>query len=87
MSLTFSYLGGNCPVQSEGMFDEYEFYFRARGQHWSIELIDPNTLKTVFEMRVEYGEGGFSAGWMPHDEAFMIIVSQYFKWKKGLLPR
>lgn len=87
MSLKFEYLGGNCPVQSEGKFDDLDFYFRARGQHWSIELIDPTTLQTVFEMRVLYCDDNYGAGWIPRDEAFIIIVSTYFKWKRNMLPR
>ena len=83
MSLKFFYLGGNCPVQGEGMYDEYEFYFRARGEHWAIELTDPETQNIVMTLRVKYDKGGqFGAGWMPRDEAFLIIVSQYFKWKR-----
>lgn len=85
MPLTIEYLGGNCPVQSEGMFDDYQYYFRARGQHWSIELTDPTNLIPILMIKVQYGDSDFAAGWMPRDDAFKIIVSTYFKWKAGLL--
>lgn len=86
MSLKFEYLGGNCPVQAEGKFDDLDFYFRARGQYWSITISDPTTLKTVIEMRMLYCEDDYGAGWMPRNEAFIIIVSTYFKWKRNMLP-
>lgn len=83
MGLKIDYLGGNCPVQSEGRFDSYEYYFRARGEHWSLELTDPTTLNNVMTLRVRYERPGkYAAGWMTSQEAFLIIVSQYFKWKR-----
>ena len=73
-------------MQAEGKFDEYEFYFRARGQHWSIELTDPETGAEIFQMRVKYDKpGDFAAGWMDSQEAFLLIVSNYFKWKRNLI--
>lgn len=85
MSLKINYLGGKCPVQSEGQFDEYSYYFRSRGQHWSIEVTDASDMTVLFELKVKYGDSDFAAGWMSENEAFQLIVSTYFKWKAGLL--
>lgn len=38
MTLHIEWLGGNCPVQSEGTVDGKPFYFRARGEHWSMGI-------------------------------------------------
>lgn len=40
-------LGGNCPVQADGFIDGEPFYFRSRGQHWSIEIGPGNTHRVV----------------------------------------
>lgn len=40
-------LGGLCPVQAEGTIDGVPFYFRSRGEHWSIEIGEGNTAKVV----------------------------------------
>ena len=36
--LKIDMLGGNCPVQAEGTIDGRPFYFRARGQSWSMGI-------------------------------------------------
>ncbi len=36
--VALDFLGGNCPVQAEGTILGKRFYFRARGEHWSIEI-------------------------------------------------
>lgn len=32
------WLGGNCPVQAEGLIDGHSLYFRARGSQWSLTI-------------------------------------------------
>jgi hypothetical protein len=71
---------GNCPVQSEGYFMGYFFYFRARHRHATIEfynkkddfyvnfLTDPITviiLKTTDE---------YKAGWLSKKECRCLIL-------------
>lgn len=35
--------GGYCPVQADGYVDTLPFYFRARGEHWSLQVAaDPD---------------------------------------------
>ena len=43
MELDIHSLGGNCPVQAEGLIDGHPFFFRARGAHWSMTVGSPAT--------------------------------------------
>lgn len=45
-------LGGNCPVQADGEIDGVPFYFRARGERWSIEIGLGNTSAILDSMKV-----------------------------------
>ncbi len=58
--------------------DGFNFDFRARGNNWSFEVVDPNNENEVIEplWRIErrYGETPFSAGWMPQAEALVFIL-------------
>jgi hypothetical protein len=85
-------IGGNCPVQAEGTINGEPFYFRARGEHWSIEVEGGFVLEDAekgiprhgFYMEREYGDGPYDAGWMPVDEARGFITEaaeHYTRWK------
>lgn len=64
------YLGGNCPVQSEGTIDGKEFYFRARHNHWSMSIGGDDLIgKPDWYYEEDYGEEPFSAGWMSQAQA------------------
>lgn len=68
-------IGGNCPVQAEGTIAGEPFYFRARGQRWSIEIGGGFVLGGEgFYYEEPYGDGPFDAGWMPVDEARGFIA-------------
>ncbi len=75
------YLGGNCPVQGEGTIDGEPYYFRARGEHWSIEIGGGFVLEDAekgipgigFYHEEEWGDGPYDAGWMPDDVARQMI--------------
>jgi hypothetical protein len=75
-------LGGNCPVQATGTIREREFYFRARGSHWSFDVfLTPNVTWTYSE---NYGTG-FDAGWMTEDEARGFIekaANMFLEWNQ-----
>lgn len=70
------FIGGNCPVQAEGTIDGKRFYFRARGDSWSLEVHptsgggylewpdDPE----VWRYEEDYGVWP-DAGWMEESEA------------------
>lgn len=62
-------LGGNCPVQAEGTINGVEFYFRARGQRWTLGIGGDVVLAPDWCCEEPYGDGPFDAGWMGEDEA------------------
>ena len=51
-------LGGLCPVQANGTIDGEPFYFRARHEHWRVEIGPGNTHLVVEAMEAH-----------PHDRA------------------
>lgn len=77
------WLGGNCPVQGEGFFTdngvEYNYYFRARGTHWSCDV---SAGDSFWSIRERYGDDDnlYAAGWMSEDEAISFINKAYTKW-------
>lgn len=72
--LKIDWLGGKCPVQAEGTINGKPFYFRARGEEWSLSIggedvvCDPD-----WYYEEPYGDEPFMAGWMPEDEARKFI--------------
>lgn len=79
-------LGGNCPVQAQGKIDGEPFYFRARGQAWSLSIGSNDRMRGSMGVhgrdvignpkwyhREEWGEDEFSAGWMPYETAREMI--------------
>lgn len=86
--LEISTSGGNCPVQIEGTIDGRPFYFRARGEHWSIEIHPtatgdylswPND-QAAWTIVGEYGEWP-DAGWMPIEQAMAIVEKSCDLWR------
>lgn len=74
MGITIACIGGNCPVQAEGTFDGHEFYFRARGDAWSVDIGPEETWhgNGCWSTGGTYGSG-FDAGWMHRHEALGFI--------------
>jgi hypothetical protein len=66
-------LGGVCPVQAEGTVDSEPFYFRARGQRWTMSIGGDVLDCADWRSGAPRGEGEYDAGWMSHDEAWEII--------------
>ena len=78
MELTITHLGGSCPVQGDGTVEGIPFYFRARGQHWSMAIgADPVAIscgyKSGWYRQEKWGSGAFDAGFMKKDEALGLI--------------
>jgi hypothetical protein len=80
--IEIDWLGGNCPVQAEGTINGKRFYFRARGDCWSLE-VSPGADGDYLSWPVtpepwlyeeDYGDGPFDAGWMPQEEAVQMIA-------------
>ena len=69
--------GGYCPVQADGEVDGKLFYFRARGNSWSMHIYPKGTKDIFFDDNPEvwsysedYGFTEFAAGWMTKKVAF-----------------
>lgn len=76
--LEISHLGSNCPVQGEGTINGVPFYFRARGQRWTMSIgEDPIDVACGFKegwhKEEPWGKEMFDAGWMPWETAKEII--------------
>lgn len=96
--IVIDWLDGNCPVQAEGTIDGRRFYFRARGEHWSIEVHPAADLAAgylewpshgsevpgYFEYRERWGNGPYEAGWMPDDIAVQMIAKGAELYREGL---
>lgn len=84
MSLEIDILGGNCPVQAEGLVDGKPFYFRARGCRWSMCIGGEPVSAPEWKMEEPYGEGPFDAGWMSEDEARGFIDMAVAAWREAI---
>ena len=76
--LVIDWIGGNCPVQSEGTVRGIPYYFRSRHENWTFSLgSDPITWEIEaldFHVSGLYKKGEpEQAGYMPEDEAREII--------------
>lgn len=75
-------LGGQAPVQADGVCHGHPWYFRARGSAWSLEVagapggeVPSGELKPGdFAIEAGYGFGEFDASYMPENEARWFIV-------------
>jgi hypothetical protein len=70
---------GNCPVQAEGTINGLRFEFRARGQHWSLEITKDKERIVLRERYLgkHYGptkpEAKFAAGYATPEECKKFI--------------
>jgi hypothetical protein len=71
-ALHIEWIGGNCPVQAEGAIGDEAFYFRARGENWSIGVGGDPVGSPRWYLERHYGDWP-SAGWMSEDEARAFI--------------
>ena len=80
--IVIHFLKGDAPVQGEGTFRTFKWYFRARFSHWGLSIsIDPNIDPLNIQHEVDgyyiediYGDGRYDASYMPLDEARNFIV-------------
>lgn len=74
--------GGNCPLQIEGTIDGAPFYFRARGQHWTMGIGgDDVVMFPDWVVRQRWGDGPFAAGWMPEHIGQAIVEKCCELWR------
>jgi hypothetical protein len=79
-------IGGNCPVQAEGRIGgKTRFYFRARGDSWSMSIGGRDVVGMPAWYYAEpYGTWP-DAGYMPEDEARAFIdkaIAMYWAQKR-----
>ena len=92
--------GGVCPVQAEGTIDGYPFYFRSRGESWSLRVAsakdaDPLDADGVYvwvvtedypvKYKDEDGHHRFTAGYATKDECIAFIERHAETFAKTLL--
>lgn len=75
MTLKIDMIGGNCPVQAEGTVNGQPFYFRARGEHWSMGIGGDPVGEPKWYREREWPGGEYAAGWMDEKEALSLIES------------
>lgn len=68
-----AWIGGNCPVQAEGTIRGKPFYFRARGEAWSIGIGGEVVMEPEWFYEEDYGDEPYVAGWMTEAEARAFI--------------
>lgn len=83
--IEIDWIGGNCPVQAEGRIDGRGFYFRARGESWSLELAEEGEPVdyegSAWSHEEEWGDGPYAAGWMPEKTAREMIAKAAQLWR------
>lgn len=77
-SIIIKGLSGFCPVQGFGTVNDKEFYFRARGQQWTLEVEDKLVAGDI------WGDGPYAAGWMPLEEAMRLIAAGLSEYANNL---
>lgn len=74
LGIRIGMIGGNCPVQAEGYFDDKAFYFRAKHSSWLIEVGPKDIPWCCDEWETEHDWGtADDAGWMPMHVAIGLI--------------
>ena len=73
MTITVELTCRACPVHIEGEVDGQPFYFRARGQHWSMGIGGDPVMEPKWYRRRQWSEEQFAAGWMDPDVAAALV--------------
>jgi hypothetical protein len=75
---------GECPVQAEGAIGGEPFYFRSRGNRWSLEVgTRDGDGEPAFRYEEPYGDEPYVAGWIWHHEALALLArgfAVYHQW-------
>lgn len=80
MDIKIDMIGGNCPVQAEGKINGEPFYFRARGEHWSMSIGGTDVVGNPHWYYEEDFGVWPDAGWMTEKQAreFISEAAQKF---------
>ena len=77
LNIKIETIGGQCPVQAHGTILGTEFYFRARGQAYSLAIgEDPVGIPEFgkgWYVKKSWGKHEFDAGYMPVNIALLLI--------------
>ena len=66
-------LEGHCPIQGTGTVQGRGWYFRARGEHWSLRIWHDKEFEgSVFSVEASWGDP-YAAGWMSQEHARLLI--------------
>lgn len=84
-TIVIDFLGGNCPVQAEGTVDGQPFYFRARGDHWSMSIGGSDVVGKPDWYYDEPYETWPDAGWMSIKEAEAFLHRAASAWVSRIL--
>lgn len=83
-------IGGNCPVQGEGKYNGYDWYFRSRWDTWYLTIaskkgVDALSDSEAFFYSELWGEEPGEAGWMPEEiaqecinKAFQVYLNKNY---------
>lgn len=83
VEINIDWLGGNCPVQAEGTINGKPFYFRARGESWSLSVGGIDAVSDPeWEHSEWYGEWP-AAGWMTPEEAEAFLRQAAERYARG----
>jgi len=76
-------LGGNCPVQAEGTVDGKPFYFRSRGDTWSMSIGGADVVGAP-EWYHEQSYGVWpDAGYITEDQAMKFMEAAIMAFRSG----
>lgn len=81
--IVIDWIAGYCPVQAEGKIAGKVFYFRARGNRWSLSIGGDVVLAPEWLWSEAYGDAPFAAGWMEADEARAFIEAAAARFLNG----
>lgn len=83
MHVSIDQAGGNCPVQIDGHVKGQPFYFRARGDAWSLGIGGDPVSSPAWSIERDYGAWP-DAGWMPLHEAYDFLIAGIGEWRPKL---
>ncbi len=85
--LVIDFIDGWCPVQAEGTVGGKPFYFRSRGQHWTMSIGGEDIImKPEWHRRRHYSDVSYSAGWIEVAEAEKFIRESAADYLAGKAP-
>ena len=82
-NIVIKFFGGNCPVQGEGTINGKPFYFRARGDSWSLGIGGDPVGNPEWEHQEWYGTWP-DAGWMEPEQAEAFLMAAAARFAQGL---